>query len=56
MNIGKIYETHLQVADLQRSIEFYSKLGLELAHTSDKRKFAFFWVEMLKNRRLAYGR
>jgi lactoylglutathione lyase len=44
MKIGKIYETHLQVADLQRSIQFYSKLGLELAHTSDKRKFAFFWV------------
>lgn len=40
--IQGLYETHLEVTDLERSVEFYSKLGLTLGvkHV----KGAFFWV------------
>jgi len=41
--IKSIYETHLQVKDLERSIKFYGNLGIALAHV-DKRKCAFFYV------------
>jgi lactoylglutathione lyase len=40
--INNIYETHLEVSDLNRSIEFYSSLGLELGAKFDH--VAFFWV------------
>ena len=41
--IGKIYETHVQVKDVEASIKFYQdKLGLELGHHSEGK--AFFWV------------
>ncbi len=52
-----IFETHLDVADLDRSVEFYTaRLGLELAvrqevdaargdaHARGARRFAFLWV------------
>jgi len=40
-----LYESHLTVSDLARSIEFYRDVvGLELAHTVPKRHAAFFWV------------
>lgn len=52
-----IFETHLDVTDLDRSVEFYTaRLGLELAlqrdvngaaedaHTRGARRFAFLWV------------
>jgi lactoylglutathione lyase len=43
--IDGIYETHLTVADLDRSITFYRDiLGLELARKFDDRRIAFFWV------------
>ncbi|MEM9545189.1 MAG: VOC family protein [Bacteroidota bacterium] len=43
--IKGIYETHLFVEDLERSIEFYSKtLGLKLCRNRTDRNTAFFWV------------
>jgi catechol 2,3-dioxygenase-like lactoylglutathione lyase family enzyme len=41
--IKGLYETHLPVTDLQRSIAFYRSLGLELALAYDDA--AFFWIE-----------
>lgn len=44
-HISGIYETHLSVADLPRSVAFYrDKLGLDLAHEVPARGIAFFWV------------
>lgn len=42
--IHNLYETHLQVKDLQVSIEFYKKLGLELSLVINERKVAFFYI------------
>jgi len=40
-----LYESHLTVSDLDRSITFYRDVvGLELAHTVPKRHAAFFWI------------
>ncbi|MEP6699674.1 MAG: VOC family protein [Bacteroidota bacterium] len=50
MKIGKqmikgLYETHLFVENLQRSIDFYKNiLELEFCHFEEKRKIAFFWI------------
>ncbi|WP_448702509.1 VOC family protein [Mucilaginibacter sp. AW1-3] len=47
--ISGLYETHLFVEDLQRSIVFYrDTLGLELAHIEPERKIAFFWIGKTK--------
>lgn len=44
-DIHGIYETHLPVRDLHRSVEFYrDKVGLELARIIPERQVAFFWV------------
>lgn len=40
--IKGIYEAHLPVKDLDRSIEFYRELELKLAWRSSKT--AFFWI------------
>jgi lactoylglutathione lyase len=43
--IKGLYETHLYVADLERSIEFYKQLpGLTFCHYEEKRRIAFFWI------------
>lgn len=43
--VSGLYESHLTVADLDRSIEFYRDIvGLELAHTVPARRAAFFWI------------
>ncbi|MDX8366013.1 VOC family protein [Cytobacillus sp. IB215665] len=42
--IQSIYETHLQVKDLDQSIAFFEKLGLQLAHRIRERKCAFFFI------------
>ena len=40
-----LFEAHLTVSDLERSITFYSgALGLELAHRDIARKAAFYWM------------
>ncbi|MFJ7678538.1 VOC family protein [Peribacillus sp. NPDC097198] len=41
--IKGLYEAHLPVSNLARSIEFYKKLELELAFQNDT--LAFFWIE-----------
>ncbi|MBM7050081.1 MULTISPECIES: VOC family protein [Rhizobium] len=41
-----LYETHLTVSDLQRSIGFYRDiLKLELAAVLESRRVAFFWID-----------
>jgi len=43
--IAGLFETHLNVADLERSIAFYRDvLGLELAHREPERRVAFLWM------------
>jgi len=42
--IKNLYETHLQVKDLNASIEFYNKLGLELSLLIEERRIAFFYI------------
>ncbi len=43
--IQSLYETHLTVSNLDRSIAFYRDvLGLELAHRILERHVAFFWI------------
>lgn len=41
--IKGLYEAHLPVRNLEKSIEFYKKLDLELAFQNEK--LAFFWLE-----------
>ena len=43
--IKGLYETHLFVENLERSIDFYANtLGLEQCRLKDDRRIAFFWV------------
>jgi hypothetical protein len=43
--ITGLFETHLQVANLEISMEFYERiLGLELAMKEQARRVAFYWV------------
>lgn len=43
--ITGLYETHIYVEDLERSIAFYKNvLGLEQCHYDENRQIAFFWV------------
>jgi catechol 2,3-dioxygenase-like lactoylglutathione lyase family enzyme len=43
--IERIFETHLNVRDLERSMDFYGNvLGLELASSDLQRRIAFYWV------------
>lgn len=45
-HIDGLYETHLTIADLTRSIAFYRDVvGLELAKTFAERRIAFFWID-----------
>jgi lactoylglutathione lyase len=41
----RLFEAHLTVANLDRSIDFYREIvGLELAHIEPVRGAAFFWI------------
>lgn len=43
--IHGLFETHLSVADIDRSIRFYrDTLGLTLAQVFNQRRVAFFWI------------
>jgi lactoylglutathione lyase len=45
ISVGDLFESHLTVTDLQRSMDFYSQiLGLELAEVSWERRVAFYWI------------
>ncbi|OCA92614.1 VOC family protein [Pseudobacillus wudalianchiensis] len=41
--IKGLYEAHLPVSDLSNSIDFYKKLGLEVAYQNEN--LAFLWIE-----------
>ncbi|KZE37229.1 glyoxalase [Bhargavaea cecembensis] len=43
-----LYEAHLPVRDLERSLKFYTGLGLEVAHTHGE-NLAFLWIEKDKS-------
>ncbi|AUS08339.1 glutathione transferase [Laceyella sacchari] len=45
--IKGLYEAHLPVSDIEKSIVFYQKLGLELAYKGEK--LAFVWIEKGKS-------
>lgn len=43
--IKGLYETHLYVTDIERSIKFYTEvLSLKQCYYEDARKAAFFWI------------
>ena len=43
--ISDLFESHLNVADLARSMKFFGEiLGLELAREFPERKVAFYWI------------
>jgi len=43
--IKGLFETHIYVEDLERSINFYSNvLGLKQCHYEADRRIAFFWI------------
>jgi len=43
--IKGLFETHIYVEDLERSIGFYSNvLGLKQCHYEEERRIAFFWI------------
>ena len=43
--IKGLFETHIYVENLERSIDFYSNvLGLTQCHYEPERKIAFFWI------------
>ncbi|SFJ77272.1 Predicted lactoylglutathione lyase [Thermoflavimicrobium dichotomicum] len=48
-----IYETHLHVRDLKKSVSFYqNQLGLKLCYSEPERKLAFFWVGQARQQML----
>ena len=43
--IKGLYETHINVTNLEKSITFYKEvLGLHFCHKEEKRRIAFFWI------------
>jgi lactoylglutathione lyase len=45
LSLQGLFESHLTVADLKRSMSFYGDLlGLELAQVFPDRKAAFYWI------------
>lgn len=43
--VSDLFESHLCVADLTRSMAFFSDvLGLELGHVVQERRVAFYWI------------
>ena len=43
--ITKLFETHLKVKNLERSMQFYGELlGLELGRKEETRRAAFYWL------------
>ncbi|WBS74110.1 VOC family protein [Elizabethkingia meningoseptica] len=43
--IKGLYETHIQVSNLENAVRFYTEiLGLQLAHYDDTRPIAFLWI------------
>jgi lactoylglutathione lyase len=50
ISVQGLFETHLTVSNLQRSIRFYQDIvGLQLALEVSDRNAAFFWIGDFKN-------
>jgi lactoylglutathione lyase len=50
VSVRDLFEAHLSVADLQRSMNFFGQvLGLELARHFPERKVAFYWIGEQRN-------
>jgi lactoylglutathione lyase len=50
ISVQGLFETHLTVSNLQRSIRFYQDIvGLQLALEVSDRNAAFFWIGDSKN-------
>ncbi|MEO1513946.1 MAG: VOC family protein [Bacteroidota bacterium] len=51
--IEGLYETHLFVEDINRSIQFYGQtMGLEQCYYEEERRAAFFWIGKPKQQML----
>ena len=55
MKNAKLYETHVKTVDLERAIEFYQDLGLQLTYKLEERRVAFFWLGDAKNKEQMLG-
>ncbi|WML49504.1 VOC family protein [Neobacillus sp. PS3-34] len=44
MKNANLYETHILTKNLERAIEFYKGLDLNLAFVIEERRVAFFWL------------
>ncbi|MDZ5474495.1 VOC family protein [Bacillus sp. 31A1R] len=44
MKQAKLYEAHLMTSDLERSIQFYKRLGFTLDYVIEERRVAFFFL------------
>ena len=43
--IKGLFETHINVSDLERAMRFYGEtLGLQSGSLDEKRRIAFYWV------------
>ncbi|SMP34974.1 VOC family protein [Chryseobacterium profundimaris] len=43
--IKGLYETHIQVSNLENAVKFYTEiLSLKLAHQDENRRIAFLWI------------
>jgi lactoylglutathione lyase len=43
--IQRLFETHLNISDLERSMQFYGEvLELPFAHKIEERRVAFYWI------------
>ena len=43
--IKGLYETHINVSNLENAIDFYKNvMGLHHCHTEKERRVAFFWI------------
>ncbi|WP_343530920.1 VOC family protein [Pedobacter sp.] len=43
--IEGLYETHIQVSNLEKAVQFYTQiLGLQLAHYDETRPIVFLWI------------
>lgn len=48
--IKGLYETHIQVSDLEASVQFYTEvLELKIAHRDETRPIVFLWIGEGKN-------
>ncbi|MCQ6268649.1 VOC family protein [Fictibacillus sp. WQ 8-8] len=52
---GTLYETHVKTKNLEAAMEFYTRLGLDLAHTIEDRRVAFYWFDKNNKREQMLG-